>query len=60
MGKPSSTPRSQALSLDKCRGCGAVGLVEIGEVPMCAGCLPDAFAIHLAKETIKRAAERIK
>lgn len=45
------------LSLDKCLGCGAVGLVERGEVPMCGRCLPDAFAIHLAQETLKRAAK---
>lgn len=50
--------RAEALSLEKCLGCGAVGLVERGEVPMCARCLPDAFAIHLAKETIKKVSER--
>lgn len=50
--------KNTTLSLDECRGCGAVGLVERGEVPMCGRCLPNAYAIHLAKETLKRAAKR--
>jgi hypothetical protein len=45
------------LHLDQCKGCGAVGLVEVGEVPMCGRCLPNAYAIHLAEETVRRAAE---
>lgn len=54
----SAIDRANVLRLDKCKGCDAVGLVEIGEVPMCARCLPNSYAIHLAEETVKRAAQK--
>lgn len=50
-----STSKGERLTLDECRGCGAVGLVERGAVPLCGRCLPNAYAIHLAEETIKSA-----
>ena len=47
-------PNSYGTKLEKCRGCGAVGLVERGEFPLCFGCLPNAYAIHMAEETMRR------
>lgn len=54
------TASRQHLSLQRCKGCDAVGLVERGEVPFCGRCLPNAYAIHMAEQTVKRISKESK